>query len=553
MIRYNKGMVSRVSTGKKRWLALLITLAFFISGIATQSYYGLSWDEGLGNLFFGERYLLYLTTFAEKYLDFKANLAFHLEQPFNLYLSPFRDYPNEFPGFADTLSAGSMHLFSYKLGWMDPVDAWHLFTILLATIFLWVFYRFFAPRLGETVTLLGMLFLATFPRFWGDMHINPKDVPEMIFFGFVIMGYLAWYEKPNFWRGLTTGVLFGCALGIKANALFIPIILILGVLLPGFNKASWKQFCIHMRYCWWHYLVMGAAAAGTYIMSWPYLYANPFQAINYFRYILDQGSRELLTEWSIQPLQMVIFTMPEVMLFFFLAGLVVFFSQVWRERKPVRRMLLCWSLFPILRISMPGMINFDGIRHFMEFVPAAALISGYGVVALVNLVAKERRRLKKGLFAGIILLICINVAQIMITFHPFQYLYFNRVVGGMQGAKQFFGENEATDYWASSYRLGMRWINDNAEIDSVLYVPVAEWLTELTEQIWLRHDITLAKHDFADDLMEIPVPVYVMFVTRPGFYDQVAQYCVSELKPVYQIIVDGVSVLQIFRLNEPGV
>ena len=43
-------------------MALILVLVFLVSGVLTLPQYGISWDEGLGNLFFGERYFYYLTS-----------------------------------------------------------------------------------------------------------------------------------------------------------------------------------------------------------------------------------------------------------------------------------------------------------------------------------------------------------------------------------------------------------------------------------------------------------------------------------------------------------
>ena len=152
-------------------------------GIATLKNYGLTWDEGLGNLFFGERYFHYFRTFDEVFLDFKADLSDVKQYPLHLFLSPFRNVPNEFPPVADTLSAMTMYLVSYRLGWINPIDGFHLLTVLLAGGFLYSLYRFSEKRIGKAVAWLAMLFLAFFPRFWADMHFNVKDVPQTIFLG----------------------------------------------------------------------------------------------------------------------------------------------------------------------------------------------------------------------------------------------------------------------------------------------------------------------------------------------------------------------------------
>ncbi|MCE1254736.1 MAG: hypothetical protein LWX83_14445, partial [Anaerolineae bacterium] len=173
-----------------KWMdraALLVVLIFLVSGILTLPRYGLTWDEGLGNVFFGERYYFYLTTFQEKYLDVRTNLAATRDLPLDLFLSPYREHPYVYPPLADTVSAASMHLLSYNLKWMDPVDAFHLPKVLLSTLFLWVLYRFFARRAGRPAALLGLLFLSLSPRFWGEMHFNPKDIPETVFFGLTVM------------------------------------------------------------------------------------------------------------------------------------------------------------------------------------------------------------------------------------------------------------------------------------------------------------------------------------------------------------------------------
>ena len=75
------------------WLVAGLVLVFLVCGIASLPQYGLTWDEGLGNLFFGERYFYYLTTFTYKFLDFKANLSVTQKLPLNLFASPYHDQP----------------------------------------------------------------------------------------------------------------------------------------------------------------------------------------------------------------------------------------------------------------------------------------------------------------------------------------------------------------------------------------------------------------------------------------------------------------------------
>ncbi len=527
--------------------AALVILAFLISGITTLKYYGISWDEGLGNMFFGERYLFYWITGQEKFLDFRSELAALRGLPLNLFLSPFRDLPHEFPALADTLSAASMHLFAYRLGWLNAVDAWHLFTILLASVFLVVFYRFISHRLGRFTGLTTLLFLAVFPRFWGDMHFNPKDVPETVFFGLAVMAYTVWYEKPGWAKALLTGLIFGAALAVKMNALFLPFILAAGLWPLRFSVGMFKDIWKHLKATLLQYALMGAVTAGFYVFAWPLLHADTYHGLrSHLSYILSQGSRAGEAVINPQPLLITLATMPEWMLACLLAGLIILAFRVMKGRPPSARLLLAWLIVPILRISLPNMSNFDGIRHFLEFLPAAAAVAAYGVVSLIKRLSNPGSLRRTALAAAAVGLIAANSAWIYINFWPYPHLYFNSLTGGLPGARNSFGSHEASDYWAASYRLGLDWISVNAPSGSSLAVPVAPWTVELAAPLWLRGDIALLPGDSGMQALETTRPLYVMFITRDKFYDELADYCVNNFDPVYQVMVDRTPVMEIY-------
>jgi len=533
-------------------LVVVFILCFLISGIITLQNFGISWDEGLGDFFFGERYLFYLTTFQDKYLDFNTDLSRLKDLPLDLYQSPFRVYPYEFPAFADILSAASMHLFSYTLHWMDPVDAFHLFSIAITSIFLYTLYAFFSKRTGKLAAFFAIVFLASFPRLWGDMHFNPKDIPVTVFIGFVIMAYLSWYERPKITQALLTGVLFGCAVAIKANAVFTPIILLLGIWPWNLKSETWKSNLNHLFRFLHHYAVMGLTAISVYFLSWPYLYADPMRVLDHVRYITTQGGRTGNSGLNWTPLLQVITTMPEVMLIFLLAGLFFIIHQLLQKDQPVLRLWLAWLIVPIIRISLPGMINFGGIRHFLEFIPAAALIAGYGAASLVDILSKGVPVRKLLLTTCAALLIFANITWITLRFHPYQYIYYNSLIGGLPGAAERFGISEATDYWAVSYRQGLNWLNQHTMGKINLYVPIADWLVRLPQKIWLRPGIEIIDQAQAGDMLEQQQPFYVMIVNNPFFYDEIAEFAVEKMKPAYQITVDGSRILNIYQMKPAG-
>ena len=555
MVKRMKGWFEGAALSRfEPWLdgaALAFILVFFLSGVLTLPRYGLTWDEGLGNVFFGERYVLYLSTFQEKYLDFRANLSATSDLPLDLYLSPYHEQPFVYPPLADTLSAASMDFLAYQLHWMDPVDAFHLPKVILSAIFLWIFYRFFARRAGRPAAFLGLLFLGTFPRFWGDMHFNPKDVPELVFFSLAVMSYTAWYEHPGWAKALLSGVLTAAALAVKMNAVFIPFVLVLGVWEWDLrHPRTWLAHAVHIRNYFGHYLVMGASTLLVYYLSWPYIYGAPLQALTYFKLMASQEGRVGGVNWNWQPLLQVVTTTPEVMLACLLVGLGLAVFNAWKKPALVWRLTLVWALLPVMRISLPGMVNFDGIRHFLEFVPAAAALAGIGAVQLVLWLGGQRPRQQLALGALLVVLVAGSTGELLVRYFPYEYIYYNHLVGGLQGAQQVFGKEETTDYWAVSYREGLQWVNQHAGQGAMLNVPLAGYLVDETRRIWLRPDIQLLPEK-TDLSQTAGKEVYVMFILRPGFYRSISKDLIQTRQPVHQVIVDGLPVMSIYRYSAP--
>ena len=57
----------------------------------------------------------------------------------------------------------------------------------------------------------------------------------------------------------------------------------------------------------------------------------------------------------------------------------------------LRLFLIVWVAVPVGRVTMPGMLNFDGIRHFIEFYPALCVLAGLGLSRIMD---ETARRLK---------------------------------------------------------------------------------------------------------------------------------------------------------------
>jgi hypothetical protein len=325
---------------------------------------------------------------------------------------------------------------------------------------------------------------------------------------------------------------------------------VLGLWPLPYSSANLRALWAHLRRAIPQYLLMGLIAGGLLIASWPLLHADPYHGLrSYLAYILSQGSREGQAVFSLQPLLITLTTMPEWMLACLAAGIVFLTVQLKRGHLPLGRLLLVWLMVPILRISLPNMANFDGIRHFMEFLPAAALIAGCGAYALVKQFSRTGSTRRLALSAAAAGLLAINTIFIYLNFWPYPHLYFNSLVGGLPGARAAFSSQEGSDYWATSYRAGLDWLSANALPQSSLTVPVAPWTVELEAKLWLRPDIELRPGKIGLEALKTPKPLYVMFITRENFYNDLAAYCAQNLKPVHQVIVDRVPVVEIYLIQ----
>ncbi|MBU0755029.1 MAG: hypothetical protein KJ645_07795, partial [Planctomycetes bacterium] len=131
--------------------------------------------------------------------------------------------------------------------------------------------------------------------------------------------------------------------------------------------------------------------------------------------------------------------------------------------------------------------------------------------------------------------------------HPNGICYFNFLVGGLKGAQER-KIPQATDYWGNSYWQGYDWLNEHAERNSTLVVPVFGKLAECAAPVKIREDINL----FRTGQRMTTMPLYVMYITREEWYDLMVDDLESAGEPVHEIKVQGGVILRIHRIAEPG-
>jgi hypothetical protein len=147
----------------------------------------------------------------------------------------------------------------------------------------------------------------------------------------------------------------------------------------------------------------------------------------------------------------------ETAVLLFIAGIALACWKLWkREVVLPLTLFLLWFIIPLAAIILSDSVVYDGFRQILFLVPPLFLMTGY---ALDWIFARVRNLALRILI--LVLIIAPGVYSI-ISLHPYQYVYFNALVGDVHGAS----EKYELDYWATSYREAALFLNENAPADA---------------------------------------------------------------------------------------
>lgn len=546
--------------------SLLVTLAYLVPALASLDDYGPTYDAIKGDYPYGERLLGYLETGDEAFLDLKAR------EPVPFVRAPHPDfdvgrYPSHwiFP-VGSLLSALSCRWLWSEWGWLPAMSAHHLPFVLLAAALVFVLSAFARARFGVLAGIVAGGVLGALPNFFGHSFNNPKDLPECVFYtGAVLAGFVA-LESGRTRTWLLAGALTGLALAQKPNALFLPFQLLLFVAGARLLVRGAPPLRITMR----HLLATTFAFLVAYYAVSPPFWAEPIEGPRrWITQMLTGGSHafrdasegEAAAISFAAPLA-VLHCTPPVVLGLALLGLL-------RPGIPatMRLFLLISLALPIGRNLLPGMRNFDGTRHFLEFLPFLALLAGAGAAWLARLVStaidSARRHFGRGdergardavvqnQFVQAFVGLCALLPPIWATLstHPNQIAYFNVFAGGL-GGQQARGHRDAADYWGNSYWQGLDWLSAHAEPGARVLVPYKEFMARASVPVRLRADLRLER---ALKTTSELLPVYVMQLVNRGkspFRDELER----THAPLHEVRVQNGAVLRLYRIeaDEPG-
>ncbi len=422
-------MVQTTPVVIKRWsVPLGLAALVLVLGFPALSQYGVTWDEALGDFFFGERYLDFFLSFDQRYLDFAADPYPPGHRP-DLSGSPFRNRPWEYYPVANVLAAATSRVLSGELGWLDPFDGFHAVNLFLGAALIASLYVYVRRRFDSIAALVAAVLLFTSPRIVADLCSNLKDTPEMVFFALTLLAFAAAFDRGSALGVAASGVLWGLALGTKANALFLPAIVLVTVLIAT-RPPAWRGRSAALWTALASFVAVGLATA---FVLWPYLWGAPFARVReHLQYV---GLRIFSTrpESVISPLAAIVYTTPLPFLGLSIAGIAIAAREVASRRREARYVLpLAWIAVVLVRLHLPGAVNFDGVRHFLELFPPLAILGGVAASRLAAWVrgapaaATVTRRAASAVLVA--LLLAPSLAAIA-RVHPFELAYWNALAG----------------------------------------------------------------------------------------------------------------------------
>jgi hypothetical protein len=83
------------------------------------------------------------------------------------------------------------------------------------------------------------------------------------------------------------------------------------------------------------------------------------------------------------------------------------------------------------------------MRHFIFVLPPLAVLAGIGFDAALNALS-PRRWLAAGA-TGVLAIVLLWNATVLVRLHPYEYMFYNPLVGGLQGADRRY----EMDYWVN--------------------------------------------------------------------------------------------------------
>ncbi len=254
------------------------------------------------------------------------------------------------------------------------------------------------------------------------------------------------------WRVLPAAFVLGAAMAIRVAGLFAGLLASFA-LLTRMGRRSAPDLIVYWT-----------VALSACFLAWPYLWDAPVaRFLEAARLLARFPSHPVLFRgaelssanlpWDYLPSLLAI-QLTETALLLIGLGLLGILPS-WRQSRNHRillAILATWFLVPFLASTVFRASLYGNFRQVFFALPPLFVLAGLGI----DLVWKRLQSPGWRFGFGLVVLLpgIIGIRQL----HPYEYVYYNAFTGGVKGAEGEF----AHDYWCTSYREAMAYINAHA-------------------------------------------------------------------------------------------
>jgi hypothetical protein len=465
----------------RHWRRLSIALLVLLAGVmfATVLDYGMTGDEGVQHRY-GRKLLRWYQTLG-------ADPTARTEGDISMY-----------GGVFEILAECAV-----EISPLDTYETRHVVTVFFALAAFVATWRMGAYLGGEAAGFLSLLFLVLTPPFYGHAFNNPKDIPFAGTFAAAAAAVLitsAHWPRPGWRRLLVVGFLLGFNAGVRVAGLVVFVAAaglwaaMVWIREQGIDAK--KRELARLAVVWLGVLVVGWLVM---IAFWPPAWSDPLRhpfrawgtfsqfwadAVLFFegRFVLSgEVTRWYLPKWFA-------LTMPETYLLALALGLwpaIRALRGPWDDARRTRALQFLWvtvlAVAPVGWIVLKRTPLYDGLRHFLFVMPFLAVLAGTAVAAYLK---KRKGRADAWLALALVAASCAVTLRDMVQLHPYQTVYFNRLIGG--GLRKAARAYE-TDYWCLTFKEGSQWLRQRyAAADCRDRIRVAGHSTQLQTSYYFR-------------------------------------------------------------------
>ena len=372
-------------------------------------------------------------------------------------------------------------LSSRCLPW-GPYETRHVLTALLAVlgiVAVWMTAnRIAGPRAG---LLAGSLLMIT-PTWVGHGMFNCKDIPFGVAAAFVAYSTtrIAMRPSPLTWGdALRAGLSVGCALGFRPGGMFLftyPVLAACARLAIDAVARRRQGEPLHVirdgGLAFGRLLCVLPLTWAIMLVAWPWAQVAPFtrplQAAAIARHfswggVMQFNGGQISTDHipaSYLPIWFKV-TLPDIYLLAVVCAVLVFATIRARKlcisRALAVAMLVLFVVAPFVGVVVTHPIIYDAHRHFLFLMPAMATLAGLAIDSFISgtRIPRAFRLVMVALLIGLSSVVVYDMRGL----HPYEYIYFNRLSGGLRRQANRF----ETDYWGLTYREGFDWVVHNVD------------------------------------------------------------------------------------------